>query len=171
MTTARRLALFALLALSAAAPIACGPYTLKGRVVRGEFSTIELVEPDDPRLEGKPLGGATVTIVRDAGRLNRAEVGSSSSDAEGDFALAVDAFGAGVTDETWLITASRSGHIGTDTTLRLPMSAGGTRLLITLARGSNASDRQGDASSPSAWDARTGTLRDEVLRDIDRFGR
>ncbi len=169
MTIARRVALFTLLALAAAAPLGCGAYTLKGRVVRGDFSTIELVEPGDPRLEGTPVGGATVTVVRDAGRPNRAEVGRAGSDADGDFALAIDAFGAGVTDETWLVLASRSGHTRTDATLRFPMTSGGTRLLITLARGANPTDDP--AYSPSLWDSPTGPLRDEVLRDIDRFGR
>jgi hypothetical protein len=135
----------------------CGPYTIQGRVVRGSFPAVMVVPADDPRLEeGTAVSGVTVAAIRDASTMNRAKVGSATSDAGGLFSLPISALGAGITDEEWLITASRSGYARVESSLRLPGSAGGSRLLIQITPGSS------DRSDP-------GTSPEDVAEEIERY--
>lgn len=131
----------------------CGGYALQGRVVKGRLPMATLVEPDDEALAlGDPVAGAEVSLWRDPGRLNREQVASARAGADGWFTLPVEAFGAGWMEEEWEVRAASGGYQRTEQFITLPMSGGGSRLLIIMTEG------------PSYPDPRDQDLMDEVDR-------
>lgn len=147
----------ALLLLLACGFFGCGPYTMKGRVVRMGYPAVLVVPADDPRLkEGQPIPGASVAIIQDPNTLARREQGSTTSGQDGEFSLRVNAMGAGITDEEWLISSGRRGFGRTESTIRLPFSANDSRLLIYLAPGVDDGGSQG-------------TTSDAIEQEVNRF--
>lgn len=156
MPRAARLLLLACLVL----PLAGCGYTIKGVVVRGEMSFIQWVPAGSP-LPGEPVEGASIVVVRDADRMRPVEAGRATSGADGRFVLAIDEFGAGWMEESWLIRGSKSRLGSAETYERLPGSPDGLLLVITLGG-------DGEAALPwrGTFDRReTGqSLREEAER-------
>lgn len=157
--TLRRIASVTLAAAASLLGTGCGTYTIEGRVLRSTFPAVMLVSADDPRLnQGQPVAGANVSVVRDPGSLGREQVGSATSDGDGRFSLAVGGWGAGATDEEWLISVGRRGFGRSESNVRLPFSPGGSRLLIFLAPGT-------DEGPPASRTSQ------EVVDEIQRYMR
>lgn len=151
----------------------CGSYTLQGHVVRGSYSGVMLVSPDDPRLAGPGIGGVSVTVVRDADRPNREQVAAANSAADGQLTLPIKAFGVGITEEQWLVTAGRAQGDQVAGMLSLPANAKSMRLLVMMTRGELAPRAMpGVSGMPGADGASTATptFDDEVQRDLKNFG-
>jgi hypothetical protein len=114
---------------------ACGgPYTLRGRVVQGPFSTLDFVAADDARLDEPGLPNVEIEVYRDPDRGNQRVIARQLSRGDGGFEIALDEFGAGWMDELWRITAAARGRQTADLTLALPRGDD-RRLLILLAPG------------------------------------
>src|SRR5690554_7412722 len=78
-------------------------YTLKGKVISGGFTDIEVVDGDDSRFDGPGVADARILIHRDPGTLKQELIATGRSGSDGTFAIPISAFGAGWMDETWLI--------------------------------------------------------------------
>ncbi|MHC4989513.1 MAG: hypothetical protein ACYTGC_00905 [Planctomycetota bacterium] len=113
----------------------CGTYTLRGKVVAGDFSTMAFVSPDDPRLQGPGLPNVQIRLYRDPGTLGTEMVAQGLSDGVGAVNIPVGAFGAGWLVEQWRISATRSGYQTSDVTMSLPGGGENKQLLIMLAPG------------------------------------
>jgi len=110
----------------------CG-YTMRGKVVEGEVTYIAIVDANDPRLEGRGVGGVNISLETDPDRLSREQVGRTVSQQDGSFSMDVDAFGAGFLQYDVGITAHRRGFETATNLFRLPSS--GKRILIMMAPG------------------------------------
>lgn len=113
-----------------------GSYAIKGRVVRGTFAEIQLVDKDDPRLNGADTtgGGAVVQAVFEPGTpTEMQDLGRHITDGQGWFAIPVDAFGTGLLEYEAQLIARRDGYQGAIATIPLPR--GSQRVLITLPVG------------------------------------
>jgi len=130
----------------------CG-YTLRGKVVRGDSSRIELIHEIDQRLKQPGLGNVEVVVRRNPKSPNPEMVGRTRSDAGGEFAAGLKDFGAGWMQEQWLVQARLTGYQNASSVMQLPAKDSKWRLLITLAPGE---------SSP--FDA-----HEEIIQDLDRF--
>jgi hypothetical protein len=130
----------------------CG-YTLRGKVVRGEISSIELVHQIDQRMKGPGIINAEVIVRRDPKSPHPEMVGRTRSGDSGNFAMHISEFGAGWMEEQWLVQAGLTGFQNAQQLTKLPASGGKWQLLITLAPGQ---------SSPL-------DQPDEVMRDFERF--
>lgn len=129
----RRFALAAF-GLFAAVSLGCSSYKFEGRVIAGDVSYATIVSEDDPQLmAGEGVGGTRVRVVTDPDRLNRKEVGSGVTSADGSFSLELDAFGAGVLEYDIGVEASRPGFAGIEEFFRMPRK--GEKVLIVLAPG------------------------------------
>ncbi|MEM0913221.1 MAG: hypothetical protein AAGB29_04640 [Planctomycetota bacterium] len=131
-TRHRWLAMAALLAVVVTA-WGCESYQLRGKVVSGVSSSIEVVGRDDERLAGPGIAGARVEGWIDPDRLDRERLPTRSTDADGEFALPVTATGAGLLEYDVWLTASAVRRLSASTTIRLPGSD--RRVLITLGPG------------------------------------
>ena len=113
-----------------------GGYTIQGRVIRGSFAQIQLVDKDDPRLlESNATGGGAVvqgTLEPDT-PSEMQDLGRHVTNGQGWFSIPVDAFGSGVLEYKAQLIARREGHRGAMATIPLPR--GGERVLITLPVG------------------------------------
>ncbi|MBL9121795.1 MAG: hypothetical protein JNL80_17960 [Phycisphaerae bacterium] len=112
----------------------CSNGTIKGRVLRGDSSFIQWVNSSSSAGGGEPIGGAAISVTRDPLSPGREVVGNGVSQADGSFSIKLDAFGAGWTDEDWLIVAERRGAGRAEYIGRLQ---GGQSLLILLAPGTD----------------------------------
>ena len=112
----------------------CG-YTLRGKVVRGETSSIEMVHEIDSRLKGPGIMNAEVMVRRDPKSPHPEMVGRTRTGDEGSFAMNISQFGAGWMEEQWLVQAGMTGFTNTQQMSKLPPSGGKWQLLITLAPG------------------------------------
>ncbi len=135
----------------------CSGYMLRGRVVEGDASWVTVtnqaaLEAEDSR----PVQGAVVDLVLDPGRLNRKQLGTARTDANGEFAIKVDEFGAGWMEHDVGMTVSRDGFVVADGFFRLPPDS--QRILVTFQRGRNGARPVED----QPYDYRD---------DIERFGR
>lgn len=113
----------------------CGKYVLEGRVVMGEYSTVELVEPDDRRLNDTPAPGVTVEVVRDPMSLGRKTVGKGTSGGTGVIRLSIGEFGAGFLQEEWELRVVRNGSEFASSNVELPYDSNSRRLLVVIRRG------------------------------------
>lgn len=113
----------------------CGGYVLEGRTVMGEYSTVELVEPDDPRLGDSPIPGVTVEVVRDPMSLGRKTVARGTSGGTGSIKIAIGEFGAGFLDEQWELRVVRNDADFATNTIKLPFDPESKRLLVVIRRG------------------------------------
>lgn len=129
----------------------CG-YTLRGKVVRGQVSSIEMVHEIDQRLQQPAVANVEVRVIRDPANLNRHVVGQTRSGGEGDFSTSLGDFGAGWMQEQWLIQARQSGYQNAEQLMKLPAKGSKWRILITLA--------PGDATSLD---------KDDVMQDYEKF--
>ncbi|HMN96611.1 MAG TPA: hypothetical protein PKC43_01745 [Phycisphaerales bacterium] len=141
---------------------ACGSYTIQGRVVRTGYSGVVVTEASDARLSGTGIAGVSISIVRDPGRLNTEQVGSTVTDADGNFTLVVSALGAGITDEEWLLRAGRRGVSPVESMIRLPASPGQRRILVMTSMGA------GDPSSYQAPEP-VQSIGDSIQAEVNRF--
>ncbi len=122
----------------------CGSYMLKGRVVRGDFSSVELVYADDARLQQPGVNGVEVRITRDPTTLNRYLAGQARSNPAGDFTLVMNEFGTGWMKEHWLVQGVVGGYQNAEMLMNLPGKGSKWRLLITMTPGSSEPFRDDD---------------------------
>ena len=143
MTTPMRPGAALLLCFVALVLTGCSSYAVRGVVIRGETSYVELVGKNDPRLEaGQPVSGATIAGIIDPQSLKSTRLKPVATDALGAFKIPVDNFGAGWLEyELGLIVRSSNftpaeGHVD--------LPGGGRRVLVVLAPGT---DRLGSGSA------------------------
>ncbi len=115
--------------------VGCGGYTLEGRAVVGDYSGVELVEPDDPRLAGTGTSGMTVEVVRDPESLGRKIVTRATSNGSGAIRLVISEFGAGFLEETWELRVLRGGAEFAVDRVSLPFNPDRKRILVTVRPG------------------------------------
>jgi len=113
----------------------CGGYSIEGMVIEGSFTDARIVASDDSATVEPALRGTRVSIVRDPDHMHPHMVGEATSSAEGRFRLDIGEFGAGWMEEQWLIRATKQGYRPAEQLIRLPSSAEGMLLLITLEPG------------------------------------
>jgi hypothetical protein len=130
----------------------CG-YTLRGKVVRGETSSIEMVHEIDPRLKAPGIMNAEVMVRRDPKSPHPEMVGRTRTGDEGNFAMNIGQFGAGWMEEQWLVQAGMTGFTNAQQMSKLPPSGGKWQLLITLGPGQAAPLDQPD----------------QITQEIDRY--
>ncbi len=158
-----RLALGATLAVSLPTLVGCGGGALTGRVLGGESSLIQWVS--DTRSAaggGEPVAGAAISVVRDPLSPGRQPAGNAVSGADGSFTLKLDAFGAGWTDEDWLIVVERRGVGRAEYIGRLESG----ELLVLLAPGT---DRTGGANE--LWNGNIGSMPSgsSLMEEVKRY--
>ncbi|MBL8746727.1 MAG: hypothetical protein JNK58_10275 [Phycisphaerae bacterium] len=125
------------LAAMALLTTACGPHTMRGRVVVGESSYITVVDQDDHRLhENNGVAGALLKLQLDPGRINRRVIAEETSDDDGTFTLPVDEFGAGVLELECGLLARRRGFKSAEGVFMLPSK--GKSILIVMTPGRDA---------------------------------
>lgn len=111
-------------------------YALQGRVIRGDYSGVMLVNADDPRLSaGEGLGGVSLHVQQDPGQLNRRTLTRGNSGGDGSFALPIDLFGAGSFNYDIGFFARRQGYDPATGYFRLPPKS--KRVLIVMTRGTD----------------------------------
>jgi hypothetical protein len=121
----------------------CGAYQLRGKVVAGLSSSVEVVSSGDARLDGPGIAGARVEGWIDPERLDRERLPARTSGPDGGFAIPVSSTGAGLLEyEVW-VSASAPQRAAASASLGLP--GADRRLLITLGPGDGRSrQRYGD---------------------------
>ncbi len=132
----------------------CNAYTLRGKVVHGSYSDIEVVHESDERLQQPGIAGAEVLVHRDPNKPNRYLVGRTRTNTGGEFTLLLNEFGAGWMEEQWRVQAIHRGNQNADTLMKLPPNQKKWRLLITLAPGT---------STPADSE------EDDWMRDYEQF--
>ncbi len=157
---ARPLLPFALLLAALALVLGgCSSYAVRGVVVMGPTSYVELVDADDPRLtQGQPISGAVVRTTVDPSSLNPIRLTGVTTGAVGEFAVPVDEFGAGWLEYELGVVVRRPGFAPAEGFMRLPPA--GKRLLVTLGAGQ---DRRGldESGFDDGYDYNS---------DLERFG-
>ena len=113
----------------------CGAYTLEGRAVVGDYSGIELVDPDDPRLQGTGSSGMTVEVVRDPESLGRKVVTRATSNGSGAIRVVISEFRAGFLEEVWELRVLRGGSEFAADRVSLPFNPDKKRILVTVRPG------------------------------------
>lgn len=156
--TTRRTARSILAALFAlpliAALTGCESYSMRGHVIRGDASYIEIVDADDERLDDRGIPGVRVGAHMDPGRLNREFLGSSTTDQNGSFELPIDEFGAGFLEYDISVVAYKKGYLGAEQFFVMPPKE--KRVLVILAPGN-------DPDPPSFQD------RESLFEEADRY--
>lgn len=130
----------------------CG-YTLRGKVVRGDTSSIELVHEMDQRLNGPGIANAETIVRRDPKSPSPQLVGQQRTGASGDFSMNISEFGAGWMQEQWLVQTRMSGFQNASAVMKLPAKDSKWQLLITLAPG---------VATPL-------DTHEEIVEDLERF--
>jgi len=121
-----------LLALAGCLLAACG-YTLEGKVVRGDYSSIQIVADDDPRLEQRGIPGVRLHLQSDPNKLQRETVARTTTGSAGEINIPVDLAGAGFLLYDFGLYARKQGYAPAELLFRLPAKS--RRVLITLAPG------------------------------------
>lgn len=122
----------------------CG-YSLRGKVVQGPVSGVEIVHETDQRLDGPGLANTEVLVRRDPESLRPHLVGQARTNSAGEFTMRIAEFGAGWMQELWLVQSTLSGHQNAHQLIKLPGKSSRSRLLITLAPGTATPvDQKGD---------------------------
>jgi len=147
------LAVLVLLAVMAVVAGGCEPYALRGKVIAGPRSTVEVVGPTDPRFDVPAIEGARVRFVLDPQSAGREALGTVEAGPDGFFELPVEAFGAGSLEYRLGIIARGPGRAPAAEEIALP--AGGRYLLIMLKPGED----------------RLPAMEEDPRRDIERFMR
>lgn len=118
------------------APVGCGSYSLRGRVIEGGTPMILFVHENDPSIEwGQPITDAAISLVRDPDQLNRELVASARSGPAGWFTMPVGEFGAGWMDEYWEASARARGFGGIEQRFRLPGRGDDMIMLVIMSPG------------------------------------
>ena len=115
--------------------VGCGGYVLEGRAVRGEYSSAELVDPDDPRLDVAGMPGVALELIRDPDSLGRRVATRTKSKGDGVIRLSISDFGAGFLDEEWDIRVLKDGSEYAIARIRLPFDSASQKLLVTIRPG------------------------------------
>lgn len=109
------------------------PYSIEGKVVRGDYSAVMVVPSSDPRFNGPGVAGARVHLQENPGRPNRETITQGFSGADGTFELVVDRFGAGWVEMDVGAYVRRDGYAPAFSAFELPRDS--YRLLIVLTEG------------------------------------
>ncbi len=134
----------------------CAPYAVRGVVVSGDRPSVQWVGADDARLKASGLASARVTAWLDPDRLSPEQVGTTTTDGTGRFALPIGATGAGVLLMDIQVRGQRSPDHGS-ATAELTLPQRGRHLLITLVPGPDADPRP------------AGNVLERTLRDAEPF--
>lgn len=121
------------LALAAAAMTGCETYQMRGRVVRGGTPMVLIVDANDPQLEGPGVSGARLDLTLDPDSLGRKPLGVGRSGPTGDFAIAIDEFGAGTLEYKVGAIVRQTGYA--PVTGQFIMPGDDQRVLIVMRRG------------------------------------
>jgi hypothetical protein len=148
VTNALRIAALAALTTALAA---CG-YTLQGKAVPGDYSAIQIVDADDPRLQHAGIANVRLHLQNDPNTLRRETVAKSTTTNNGDINIPIDLPGAGFLNYDLGLYARKEGYAPAERLFSLPPKH--KRLLIVLAPGQ---------------DRDLGEERD-LDRDLERFG-
>lgn len=108
-------------------------YKLEGRVVRGDYSSIQIVPKDDPRLDEPGVPSVALHLQTDPNTIKRETVTRNYSGANGEVSIPVDRIGAGFLEYDFGLYARKQGYSPAELLFRLP--SGNRRVLITLAPG------------------------------------
>lgn len=136
---------------------ACSPYTVTGRVVRGDSSYMMLVDEGDPRLDEPGIPGVQLKLTVDPGKVQRKVVAQEMSGTGGEVSLPVDELGAGLLDFSVGVMARKAGFSPAEGFFQLP-KGGSKRLLIVLSPGRDVPE--------SEWETQT---TEDLLREMERF--
>lgn len=123
-----------------------GGYRVQGRVIEGSTSMALVVDSDDPRLQQPGVGGVAIDLMLDPRSLGRKPGGSEVSMPDGNFAVPISEFGAGVLEFQLGVTAYRNGFNPTETFVAMPNF--NKRLLIMMTKGRNSYKRPEDPFDP-----------------------
>jgi len=115
--------------------VGCASYKLRGRAIEGTTPGVFIVDKDDERMQQRGMPGAVVSLTVNPGRLNAEHLGSDISDLEGDFAVSVDEFGAGVLEYQVRLEARLEDHRSVSKRMQLP--GGQKRVLVVLVPGND----------------------------------
>lgn len=111
----------------------CSSYTLRGKVVSGPSSGIQVVKADNPALAGPPIEQASVELILDPLSGGRERIGTVITREDGTFETPIDAIGAGMLEYQLLITVRHPGRTPAQQIIDLPPA--NRRLLVRLAEG------------------------------------
>ncbi len=153
MTTTTRTLAATIALITTLALAACG-YTLQGKVVRGDYSAIQIVDKDDPRLQNDGIPNVQIQLQTDPNRINRETIARLASTPDGTVNIPVDLPGAGMFIYDMGLYARKPGYEPAQHLFKLPSS--NRRVLITLAPGE---------------DRDLGVDRRAPDRDLERFMR
>jgi len=112
-----------------------GAYMLRGKVVRGGHGGVLFVPADDEQFSREGVANATISVHRDAGRLNQELVATGRSDLLGRFTIAIDEIGAGWMEYQWLIEVFKPGYEGVAAVVELPSRNDKMHMLAILVEG------------------------------------
>ncbi len=113
-----------------------GGYELQGRVIRGDYSAVLLVDANDDRLSsGEGIVGVGLHVQQDPAQLNRRTLARSNSMSDGSFALPIDLIGAGTFHYDIGVFARRKGYEPASGYFRLPPKS--KRVLIVMNFGTD----------------------------------
>jgi hypothetical protein len=150
-TTQHLLAVISVLLIALALP-GCG-YTLKGKVLRGDASNVDLMHDIDQRYKQQGMANVEVVVRRNPKDPNPELIGRTRTDAFGNFSMSIKEFGAGWMEEQWLVQARLAGHQNASAVMKLPAKDSKWGLLITLAPGTE---------TPL-------DMHEEIMEDVERF--
>lgn len=123
-----------LLVLPLLAAGGCQPHMLQGRVISGPISSVYVVPKSDTRLQqGQPVSMAHVQFTLDPNSLGLKRLGTHATEQNGEFAVPIDEFGAGLLEYELGVVARRRGFNSANMVVPFPSSD--KRLLIILASG------------------------------------
>ncbi|MDX2115344.1 MAG: hypothetical protein SFZ24_06950 [Planctomycetota bacterium] len=130
----------------ASLPLACGPHTIKGRVIEGDVSAVMVVDKNDHRLQTPGVPGASLKLIKDPARLEPKIIAEHVSGTDGEFELPVDEFGAGVIEMDVGLLVRHRGHRSAESAFKVP--GGGKRVLVMLERGRDDPSMSDDRVTP-----------------------
>ena len=119
-------------------------YVIQGKAIRGEYSSVTFVHPEDSRLHDPGMADVRVFLFRDPNSLGRELVATASSDARGNFILPINTFGVGWMVERWMVHTYLPDTQSAESIVMLPKKGANLKLLITLGRGVAVMPRMSD---------------------------
>jgi len=117
-------------------------YQLRGTVVPGPYSSVEIVSKDDPRLTQTGIPDARLEATIDPMRMSQKELGAFMVDGDGHFAIPVDVVGAGAFEYDLELVCRSSGYTPVLEKFRLP--GANKRVLVVMAPGKDTLERHRD---------------------------
>jgi len=112
----------------------CAPYQLRGLVVEGQNPGIEIVDRNDPRLEGaRGVPSVDIEVLLDPTRFNPERVGQGQSGRDGTFAVPIETPGAGFLILDVEVQVKRERFL--TQVKRFDLPGRGKRLLVTIQPG------------------------------------